>query len=422
MAYAPLVAEGFLAGVHYEGPYLSAGPLRRAEPGPPARPRPRRARACIDLGAARSRMVTARPRAARRARRHRVARRPRRRRRHRPHRRDLRADPGRRRRRRRRRHPRLQRDAPDPPPRARPDRRPARRRRPWSASRSPTACTCTTACSRFASSVAGAGRVALVTDAMAAAGMPDGDTNSAASRSTVADGVARLTARTASIAGSTLTMDAAFRRAAARRPCPSSTPPGWPPPPPRRRSASPTSSARSPGPPRRPRPARRVPARHPSHARRHLALATTEIDLEDLGRPDRTPSPSSIRDRARPAARWRTRRARDGVPGDALQDAVQDDAEADGGEAVGDPVEAQVRRGEEHHGRGAERITRSRPGGSRPPRRIARTPYQTIALTTWPDGYDIPVGTWEQVLGMGDLVPSLAAVRSVQIFSGPIVR
>ena len=37
-AYAPLVAEGVIAGVHFEGPYLSAGPLRRAEPGLPAGP------------------------------------------------------------------------------------------------------------------------------------------------------------------------------------------------------------------------------------------------------------------------------------------------------------------------------------------------------------------------------------------------
>ncbi|MEV6600582.1 N-acetylglucosamine-6-phosphate deacetylase [Actinoplanes sp. NPDC051346] len=55
-------------------------------------------------------------------------------------------------------------------------------------------------------------RAALVTDAMDAAGMPDGTFELGGQEVTVADGVARL-ARDGSIAGSTLTMDATFRRA-----------------------------------------------------------------------------------------------------------------------------------------------------------------------------------------------------------------
>jgi N-acetylglucosamine-6-phosphate deacetylase len=59
--------------------------------------------------------------------------------------------------------------------------------------------------------IAGAGRVALITDAMAAAGMPPGDYELGGQRVTVADGVARLAGHE-TIAGSTLTMDAAIRR------------------------------------------------------------------------------------------------------------------------------------------------------------------------------------------------------------------
>jgi N-acetylglucosamine-6-phosphate deacetylase len=58
---------------------------------------------------------------------------------------------------------------------------------------------------------AGTARVALVTDAMAAAGMPDGEYELGGQAVTVTDGVARL-AHQGSIAGSTLTMDAALRR------------------------------------------------------------------------------------------------------------------------------------------------------------------------------------------------------------------
>jgi N-acetylglucosamine-6-phosphate deacetylase len=64
----------------------------------------------------------------------------------------------------------------------------------------------------FAATVAGPDRVALVTDAMDAAGMSDGTYDLGGLRVTVTDGVARLT-EGGSIAGSTLTMAGAFRRA-----------------------------------------------------------------------------------------------------------------------------------------------------------------------------------------------------------------
>ncbi|WP_326549712.1 N-acetylglucosamine-6-phosphate deacetylase [Micromonospora sp. NBC_01813] len=66
----------------------------------------------------------------------------------------------------------------------------------------------------FAASVTGPRRAALITDAMAAAGMPDGEYELGGQPVVVADSVARL-ARDSSIAGSTLTMDAALRRAVA---------------------------------------------------------------------------------------------------------------------------------------------------------------------------------------------------------------
>ncbi|GAA3338942.1 N-acetylglucosamine-6-phosphate deacetylase [Amorphoplanes nipponensis] len=65
---------------------------------------------------------------------------------------------------------------------------------------------------RFAAHAAGPDRAALITDAMDAAGMPDGRYELGGQEVTVADRVARL-ARDGSIAGSTLTMDAAFRQA-----------------------------------------------------------------------------------------------------------------------------------------------------------------------------------------------------------------
>jgi N-acetylglucosamine-6-phosphate deacetylase len=64
----------------------------------------------------------------------------------------------------------------------------------------------------FAASVGGADRSALITDAMAAAGMPDGEYELGGQAVVVADRAARL-ARDGAIAGSTLTMDAALRRA-----------------------------------------------------------------------------------------------------------------------------------------------------------------------------------------------------------------
>lgn len=64
----------------------------------------------------------------------------------------------------------------------------------------------------FAASTAGPDRSLLITDAMAAAGMPDGDYELGGQAVTVRAGVARL-AEGGSIAGSTLTMDAAVRRA-----------------------------------------------------------------------------------------------------------------------------------------------------------------------------------------------------------------
>jgi N-acetylglucosamine-6-phosphate deacetylase len=64
----------------------------------------------------------------------------------------------------------------------------------------------------FAATVTGPDRAALITDAMAAAGMPDGAYELGGQAVVVADRVARL-ARDGSIAGSTLTMDAALRQA-----------------------------------------------------------------------------------------------------------------------------------------------------------------------------------------------------------------
>jgi N-acetylglucosamine-6-phosphate deacetylase len=64
----------------------------------------------------------------------------------------------------------------------------------------------------FAAGVTGPERAALVTDAVDAAGMPDGTYDLGGQRVTVADRVARL-ARTGAIAGSTLTMAAAVAHA-----------------------------------------------------------------------------------------------------------------------------------------------------------------------------------------------------------------
>jgi N-acetylglucosamine-6-phosphate deacetylase len=66
----------------------------------------------------------------------------------------------------------------------------------------------------FAAHAAGPDRTMLVTDAMDAAGMPDGQYELGGQEVVVADRVARL-ARNGSIAGSTLTMDAALRNTVA---------------------------------------------------------------------------------------------------------------------------------------------------------------------------------------------------------------
>ncbi|MDG4835486.1 N-acetylglucosamine-6-phosphate deacetylase [Micromonospora sp. WMMD967] len=64
----------------------------------------------------------------------------------------------------------------------------------------------------YVAATAGPDRAALITDAMAAAGMADGEYELGGQAVTVTDGVARL-ARDGAIAGSTLTMDAALRHA-----------------------------------------------------------------------------------------------------------------------------------------------------------------------------------------------------------------
>lgn len=65
---------------------------------------------------------------------------------------------------------------------------------------------------RLVANAAGSARTALITDAMAAAGMPDGRYELGGLAVSVAHGVARLADGDGSIAGSTLTMDAALRR------------------------------------------------------------------------------------------------------------------------------------------------------------------------------------------------------------------
>src|SRR5690349_13422315 len=64
----------------------------------------------------------------------------------------------------------------------------------------------------FAAGVAGPDRIALITDAMAASGMPDGRYDLGGQSVDVQDGAARLT-RDGALAGSTLTMAAALRHA-----------------------------------------------------------------------------------------------------------------------------------------------------------------------------------------------------------------
>jgi N-acetylglucosamine-6-phosphate deacetylase len=66
---------------------------------------------------------------------------------------------------------------------------------------------------RLIARAAGPGNLVLITDAMAAAGMPDGSYRLGAQAVTVSGGAARLTDRPAAIAGSTATMDRVVRHA-----------------------------------------------------------------------------------------------------------------------------------------------------------------------------------------------------------------
>ena len=68
---------------------------------------------------------------------------------------------------------------------------------------------------RLIARAVGPGNLVLITDAMAAAGMPDGTYRLGELAVTVADGVARLADGTAAIAGSTATMDQVVRHAVA---------------------------------------------------------------------------------------------------------------------------------------------------------------------------------------------------------------
>jgi N-acetylglucosamine-6-phosphate deacetylase len=68
---------------------------------------------------------------------------------------------------------------------------------------------------RLTARAAGPGRLVLVSDAMAAAGMPDGSYQLGPQRVTVAGGVARLVGDSASIAGSTATLADVVRHAIA---------------------------------------------------------------------------------------------------------------------------------------------------------------------------------------------------------------
>ena len=129
-AFAPLVEEGVLAGVHFEGPYLSAARCGAQNPEYLRDPSTDELTELIELGRGAVRMVTLAPErdgaleaikllTAQRV----VAAIG-------PHRRHVRADPRRGRRRRQRRHPPVQRDAAGAPPRAGAGGRAARRARP----------------------------------------------------------------------------------------------------------------------------------------------------------------------------------------------------------------------------------------------------------------------------------------------------
>ena len=258
-AYAPLVAEGVIAGIHFEGPYLSAARCGAQNPAYLRDPSTEELAALIELGGGAVRMVTLAPERPARWRRsscsptHGVV-----------------AAIGHTdatyeqtragcRRRRAGRHAPLQRHAAAAPPRARPGVRPARR-----AQRGLRAGRRRRAPARRHAGVRRRRRPARTAPRWSPTRWrrpecPTATTSWAARRSTVADRVARL-ARGGSIAGSTLTMDAALRQAVGAGISIVDVA-GWPRPRPAARSGS--ADRRRAG-------AR--PARRPGGARRHLRV------------------------------------------------------------------------------------------------------------------------------------------------------
>lgn len=210
-AYVPLVREGVLAGIHYEGPYLSAARCGAQNPAFLRRPSTEELGALLELGQGMVRMVTLAPElpgaldAVRLLARHGVA-----------------AAIG-------------HTDATYEQTRAAiaagarvgthlfNGMRPAHHRQPGPvfALLGAPGVFCELVADgvhlhdgtlSFAATVAGPDRAVLITDAMAAAGMPDGEYELGGQPVVVSQGVARL-AGDGAIAGSTLTMDAALRRA-----------------------------------------------------------------------------------------------------------------------------------------------------------------------------------------------------------------
>ena len=212
---AELVQQGELAGIHFEGPFISAHRCGAHQPELLRDPDPADVRKLVDAAHGTASMMTVAPELPGGLESVRLL-----------------ADAGviaaightdstydatraGHRRGRHRRHPPLQRDA-----RRWATARPARSPRSWRTSGSPsssstTAPICTPRCSSWRSASAGAGRVAFITDAMGAAGMNDGMYPLGPMRVEVKDGVARISEgpTAGSIAGSTLTLDRAFQRA-----------------------------------------------------------------------------------------------------------------------------------------------------------------------------------------------------------------
>ncbi len=206
---AGLCAEGLLAGVHFEGPYISAARCGAHRPGLLRTPSVSEFTEPDRGGQGPRPHVHRGPGTARRPGGHRRLRRVRRDRRHRPHRRHLRRGP--------RRHRR----------RATVATHLFNAMRPLG-HRDPGPITAALADERVTVELindgfhlhpeiinlalrAAKGGVAFVTDAMDAAGMPDGDYDLGPMKVEVRNGEARLEGG-GSIAGSTLTMDQAFRR------------------------------------------------------------------------------------------------------------------------------------------------------------------------------------------------------------------